>query len=258
MRISTFFLFFSFVISLLVGCDKDAIVPEPQVPTPTNCIDGVPLTLRSSFRFNDALLNTSKAYRINDSTWIVLRDADIYISEIAFIKSNDAKEMQNSVQLVRLNRDSIFNLGLLEKGIYSGFRFSFGLNETLNHADPSINPIGHPLNFQVPSLHWSWNQGYIFARFEGSYGIDSLSAISALDNFSFHIGLDANYVGQIGRSMTFEVSSCTETTLRMAIQCEKLFLGMNLYEDNFSMSTSFPLVARKVKDNLETAFEIIP
>jgi len=247
-----------FICFFFQRCSKDSVIPEPPTIPSAQCAEGVPLLLRSAFRFNQEALNANKAYPINDTAWVVLREADIYLSELNFLESNNEMKVQNSVQLLRFGKDSIFNLGVIPKGNYTGVRFSTGLNQTLNHADPSTYPAGHPLNFQVPSLHWSWNQGYIFARFEGSYGRDSLEAISASDNFSYHIGLDENYMDNIERSFDLDATICKEFSIRMVVNSEILFEGLNIFEENFSMSTSFPLVSRKVNINLKNAFYIIP
>lgn len=48
--------------------------------------------------------------------------------------------------------------------------FHIGVDTPLNHADPSLQPSGHPLAPKSPSMHWGWTSGYRFVAMEGKSG----------------------------------------------------------------------------------------
>src|SRR5690606_7713783 len=45
-------------------------------------------------------------------------------------------------------------------------RFHIGVYAPTNNADPSLQPMGHPLAPQSPSMHWGWAAGYRFVAME--------------------------------------------------------------------------------------------
>lgn len=80
--------------------------------------------------------------------------------------------------------------GRLPAGEYSGLRFVIGVPFALNHADPA--EAAPPLN--LGRLHWGWQAGYKFLRFEGARGDGG---------FRLHIG-STGCEGTIGK-----ISNCT-------------------------------------------------
>lgn len=48
--------------------------------------------------------------------------------------------------------------------------FHIGVDTPNNHADPSLQPSGHPLAPKFPSMHWGWADGYRFSALEGVTG----------------------------------------------------------------------------------------
>ncbi len=48
--------------------------------------------------------------------------------------------------------------------------FHIGVDNPVNHADPSLQPSGHPLAPKSPSMHWGWASGYRFVAIEGKSG----------------------------------------------------------------------------------------
>jgi hypothetical protein len=58
-----------------------------------------------------------------------------------------------------------FNITLLDS-----ITFSIGVEETDNHADPTLWPADHPLAPKSPEMHWGWAAGYRFIAAEGKCG----------------------------------------------------------------------------------------
>ena len=76
----------------------------------------------------------------------------------------------------------------LPAGKYQALRFHLGLDATTNAASPAQYPADHPLNPNLNGLHWSWQGGYIFLAFEGSFRAKNGST----SGFSYHLARDPN------------------------------------------------------------------
>ena len=75
--------------------------------------------------------------------------------------------------------------GVVPKGQYTALRFSHGVPDKLNHADPKTFPA--PL--KTPGMTWNWLLGLRFVRFEmGTQGQADMDAGSDPGSFSLHVG----------------------------------------------------------------------
>ncbi len=79
-----------------------------------------------------------------------------------------------------------FDLGDAPTDSYAGIEFDVGLNQTLNHSDPSSYGPQNPLNPVLNGLHWSWQGGYVFLAIEGRYVLPA----DQLGGYSYHIATD--------------------------------------------------------------------
>jgi hypothetical protein len=65
--------------------------------------------------------------------------------------------------------------------------FHIGIDTPVNHADPSLQPSGHPLAPKSPSMHWGWTAGYRFVAIEG------MSGTSLAQTYEIHALGDQHY-----------------------------------------------------------------
>jgi hypothetical protein len=107
----------------------------------------------------------------------------------------------------------------LPAGVYSQLKFNIGLDEELNHSDPSQYGPDHPLNTIRNKLHWTWAQGYIFFAMEGHL-LNSLEGRQ--DGFSYHIGND-ELLMNIQVPLMMELRE--DTTLILDFHIDRLFTG---------------------------------
>ena len=66
--------------------------------------------------------------------------------------------------------------GSAPEGQYTGIRFKVGVPFSHNHSDPATAPA--PLSYT--SMHWNWQGGYKFIRFDASNG--------SMEGFRLHLG----------------------------------------------------------------------
>ncbi|MBK7964361.1 MAG: T9SS type A sorting domain-containing protein [Bacteroidetes bacterium] len=116
---------------------------------------------------------------------------DYYISGITILHDGGQELLlSNKYILVHGNVNVVENLGTFNVTAVEGVRFSIGVGAPINNADPSLQPIGSPLYYQTPPMHWGWVSGYIFSALEGQAGTNYTA------NFQMHGLGNANYFEQ--------------------------------------------------------------
>jgi hypothetical protein len=117
---------------------------------------------------------------------------EYYISEIKVTHDGGQIAPVTGMHLlVRPALDSMYSLGQMP-GVNNveAITFSVGVEQAMNHLDPTSFPAGHPLAPQNPDMQWGWTAGYRFAAIEGESG-------GNLDqHFEIHALGDANYKTQ--------------------------------------------------------------
>jgi hypothetical protein len=242
------FLFISLSIAL-ASCKKDdspdQIIDEDS-PTPPQ------LSLSYKFDVNGSTFNTNDSYRISDSLFVKFETVQFYLSNISLLKENESIKSINDVVLLKTNNTNA-NLGDFTSGLYTGLKFSFGLDSLRNHADPTqYTSPNHPLALQNPSMHWGWNQGYIFAIIDGRYSTDSLTESNLGNSFSYHIGLDQNYKDSVSLAFpsSILVNANQTTTLKIKINLASVFNNLSMSTDNSTTSSVNAGLALRVRNNL--------
>ena len=240
-------LLFTFSL-LLTSCKKDEAIVEVDP-----CLSTSPKEISASFRmvFNDLPFALNSDYVLADGHHVTFETVQFFISNMALMKDTLAVRSDNDIMFITPTNNKAV-LGKFEQGNYTGMRLDFGIDSIRNHGDPTQYSAGHPLAFHVPSMHWSWNQGYIFAVMEGRYSTESITASNPGSIFTYHIGLDKNYVSNINLSFAspFTLSACGDMEINLLIDLAHVFIGLNIETDNSTQSSSnFPLSAA-VRSNI--------
>ncbi|NNL91131.1 MAG: T9SS type A sorting domain-containing protein [Saprospiraceae bacterium] len=135
-----------------------------------------------------------------------------YISEMSII-DDAGNEIFIDDLWILVNADQVTNVDLGNHNISNveSIRFGIGVNEEVNHGDPSLYPSSHPLAPQSPSMHWGWASGYRFIALEGNggsnynqlfqlhglgdsnYSIREVTVPSKEENGQINIEIDADY-----------------------------------------------------------------
>jgi hypothetical protein len=120
-----------------------------------------------------------------DQTFTVDR-LEYYLSEISITHDNGmVTNIDELWVLVDAGSETSISLGDYDINIIEGVSFHVGVNADVNHNDPSLWPMSHPLAPKSPSMHWGWSAGYRFVAMEGSLGLSA--------DFELHGLGDANY-----------------------------------------------------------------
>lgn len=152
---------------------------------------GASLQLEITPKFSGELIQSdSLRYETSARETFSITRVSYLLSGFA-LQRNDGSwlELTNEVAWFDLERNrSAHRIEFILTGEYCSLRFSVGLGEKLNHADPAQFSAGHPLNPNLNGLHWSWQGGYIFMALEGLWR----NPDGALDGWSYHFARDTN------------------------------------------------------------------
>ena len=113
---------------------------------------------------------------------------EYYVSQISITHDGgQITPVEDYWILVNTNGVSSFDLGSFEVTDVETISFYIGIEEDLNHADPTLWGAQHPLGPKSPSMHWGWAGGYRFIALEGNGGPNFNN------NFELHCLGDDNY-----------------------------------------------------------------
>lgn len=114
-----------------------------------------------------------------------------YISEIKLTYDGGQDTLINDLWvLVDAANTTNVLLGNFTFTTLESVSFGVGVNQAVNHADPSSYSPSHPLAPKSPSMHWGWTAGYRFVALEG------FSGSNLTDVFQIHALDDQNYFQQ--------------------------------------------------------------
>lgn len=197
-------------------------------------------------------------YTSTDGIKFKLSDWRYYASNFVLIKEDGTEyPVADKVLLINIaNAD--YTLDSVPVGNYKGFKFTVGLDSLTNHKDPTLYSASNPLSLQSPSIHWSWNSGYIFMKIEGKYDstVAQLGGTSINQSFFFHVGTDKlkqviDYTDQ-----PFSVVSGADKELHIEMDFLKILNSVNLRTENATHTMDNMPLATKVSNNWKTAFSL--
>jgi len=240
------------VISMLSSCKKDAPVDPIDPCISTEDVD-VSLRLRMVFGESDLAFNTD--YTLANGMHVTFREAQVYLGSISLVQSGATVIPINDVALFSPDKKEAL-LGKFKQEEISEIGFSLGIDSARNHADPTAYPVGHALNFHVPSMHWSWNQGYIFALMEGRYSDSTITAANPGENWYFHIGLDGNYKLKSPLTVSLKPSTCGVNKIPLKLDFKEILGNIDLPTENATLSTDNFGLSFRVGNHLINAITI--
>ena len=125
--------------------------------------------------------------------------------------------------------------------------------------DPSTWPNSHPLSVQgAAGMHWGWNTGYIFTKFDGKADTTEMAEPTYLYPFAFHTGDDAFYIEHV-----FDLDIATQTEseaeINVIIHMEKFLDGIHsidIREDGETHTGGDFELAQQFIDNFNSSLEL--
>ena len=267
------------LFSPLTGCDSDGTSSEPAM-----------LRLDVEAMAGDDAFAPGEAFAVNGTTGHLDR-ARLIVSgitllhedgrEIAILaetpitvraQDENEAEIQHTVteQYVFANAAAGLNpvsLGEVPSGRYTGLRFLLGVDGLDNRIAPGDAPDDHPLAPKDPSMHWNWNAGYVFLRFDGLLDIDGDGTVdpstgtprdAASGQWRMHVGGGTN-AQTVTLNQPFELSGGAMEDLQMEVDLAAFVSGLDFSDasDRWCMTGGCQDVVDTVKGNASSAFTVL-
>lgn len=192
----------------------------------------------------------NQTYTINDTLEVQFTLAQFYTH--GFNLLNEGGEVIESFPdkyfLVKAGQ-MMYDLGDVPTGKAQTLQFNIGVDSITNGQTTEAftsRPEGDPLAQQSPSMHWNWNSGYIFAKFEGLYDSNGDNVPDA--PFTYHIG--RNSMLRQSTVMPMQDLTNAEEEIMIHMDFASLFNGIDLVANPVvhGMSATF-------MDNLRDGFD---
>lgn len=121
-----------------------------------------------SHKINKQPFSTSTSGTNNLGDEFTITRLQYYISNIRIIHNGGQEIMVDSTWiLANAKTTTDVLLGNFTITNLEGIKFSIGVEDSINHLDPALYDMSHPLAPKSPSMHWGWSAGYRFLAMEG-------------------------------------------------------------------------------------------
>ncbi len=168
----------------LTNCKKDNTTPEPTpVAPPVATIATGNLKIRFEAMVDTNVLALgSQMYTNQAGNTFNVTTYQYYISNIKLTKSDGSVWIEtNSYHLIDYSDDAttLLNLANVPFGNYTAIAFTIGVDSLRNVSGAQTGDLD-----PSKGMFWSWNSGYIMAKFEGT----SPQSTANAQKLTFHIG----------------------------------------------------------------------
>lgn len=191
-----------------------------------------------SFNFNHMLNDEAFAFdqatAVDGGYELKLERLEYYLSEVEITHDGGmVTAIEDLYLLVQPGVESVYDLGTWNVNSIESVQFGFGVDASVNTADPAQWLSDHPLSFQNPSMHWGWASGYRFLAVEGTAGADFINV------FEIH-ALGNNNYGLV--TLAFDDLTAIDDNITIAIDADyaKIFNGVDIELGDIVHSTSLP------------------
>jgi hypothetical protein len=240
---------------VLTSCKKDEPIPAqlPQVN------DTGKLEIRFSPSMNGAPFQLNQVFTGPNNLRMNVELFKFYLSSITIHDTTD--QLIKDVALVdfsKLNKSVIMDVPV---GDYTNLKFGIGLSKIQNGTgNPDFNPANFPIEHPQSiynDMYWTNSTRYVFLKIEGK--IDTSAAQNTVPTYTwfYHTGKDTMYTPVAFNNLNFSVNKGQTTVLEFGVEVNDLFINqtdtINMVADNYTHTTDFPVLARKVISNLGRA-----
>jgi len=259
----TLLAFSLFLVSALGACKKEGCTDPAALNydalAQRDCCCEYASTGTLSFKvkpeFGNSPFEFGKTFYHNSGTPFKLNFSAFYFSGFVFL--SDTGEVLLKDQYVYYRGDSSgFQLTDVPSGQYTGLRFFIGIDSLANYSNlPAQYEASHALGPKTPLMHWSWNTGYIFLRFDGEVDTSHVPDDIMDDALSFHIGTN-KYLSSVTFNKSFSVNENTQQVLNLSIDYEQFFESIALRNNHVTHTSDYPDLTDKFWPNISKAFSM--
>ena len=217
------------LVLLVVSCKpkEPEQIPETEVT----------LEMKFKMMFNGELIDLDQNLAAPDGLPFQIKEVKIILTQI---KNNDLPLLDASKMDLSADGNTLFT-AVGKPNDFKNLQGSVGVVQPWNNADPVSFPTSSPLYLSnVNDMHWGWNPGYIFYKFEGLFG--STAGSSELDNiFSYHLGMNDYLKNFSFENIDWIKINDSKYEATVILHVDELFSGpggdMSFSHDPFTHST---------------------
>jgi len=208
------------LLAVSFACNKDDDDNQPAVSE---------AEFEIQFRVGDQDFQLGETYNLGN-TLMAFDVAQFYLGGIRFMpEEGEMIRVEDKYLLVKAGQTT-YPVTELDNGHYHMTMFFVGVDPQANSQsgdDFTSRPADDPLSEQVPSMHWNWNTGYKFTRFDGRYDSNQDGLVDDQDEgFTMHLGNDENLT-EFSFVVHKDMEGGTEP-LAFTVDVEQLFAGIDI------------------------------
>lgn len=208
-------------------------------------------------KFGTDVLNPTTVHTAANGREYTIDVAQYYISNLRLVDHDGGELAFDSFLVAKIGSSNGLELDGIPAGHYTTLKFDVGLDSSVNHADPNLNPAGSALALQSPSMHWGWDSGYIFVRIDGTVDTSATKDGPRDFNYNFHLGRVPNRT-PISLPIDLMIDEDSHPGININFDASKLFDNIDLggtERGGHGISNNADLVGR-FRTNIGNAFSV--
>jgi len=211
------------------------------------------LTLEVNMISGDQELALDQDISVN-GTIINLSIAQFYVGGVTLIDGDD-QESYDKYHIFSPTDERLMLGDIDLDETFESLNFFVGVESSINsqsEMDFASRSLEDPLGPKDPQMHWNWNTGYKFVRLDGMIDTDGDGTVD--DQFRHHLGTD-NLLRDVELSIDRQFADGSNT-VSLNFDLERLFNGIDIVTDRFTMTGDNPTPAVAAANNLPSAFSV--
>lgn len=186
-----------------------------------------------------------------------------YISLVTLVKEDGTEVSVKDFMLLDFFQPNAVTAEIPE-GKYVSLKFGIGVPRDNNKdQDPAQYPSSSPLSVAgSQGMFWTWNTGYIFAKFEGKCDTTGTDGAELLTPIAIHTGDDFSYRQFTSEPFSLDLSG-TSHTFAIHLNVDQIFSPVNGNDVNIALDaithgSTNPDLTNNFMDNYLAALSLEP
>jgi hypothetical protein len=222
-------MFLAFLSASLLSCEPENSEPEPNQDTL--------LEMKFQLVHNGELVDLDQTLSTDEGYDFQVKEVKILLTQI---KNENLTLVEASKMDLTASGNTLFE-GVGKPSEFNNLQGAIGVVQPWNNADPvSFDPSSPLYLSNVNDMHWGWNPGYIFYKFEGVFS-PILGSTEMNEIFTYHIGLNEYLEMFSFENITWTKIDDFKYESTVYLHVDKIFNGpggvVNIFEEPFTHST---------------------
>lgn len=246
------------VLALVFSCCGD----DPEPIDTDGLFYNSQLKLRFTPTWNGVPVTDGSEYTDQFGNRLLQFNFKFFVSELKLVSEAGGELEVSPVELIEVGDGEVeLTFPILQETNYTAFKMHTGVSPEYNvDYDPSTWPNDFPLSVQgAAGMHWSWNTGYIFTKFDGKADTTDTVEPSYLYPFSFHAGADEFYT-LFEYDMEFYSEIDSTHDVHFQIEMEKFLDGVHqidIRDDGETHTGGDFQLAQQFTDNFNASLQLV-